>query len=98
MSDIKERLRCICDGTDCCDSHCIYCAARDQLVKYEDLMDEAVYERRDLKADLKAARAQWLRAKCVLGEFLAWYETGARMDSLQLERIRDMASDLENAQ
>lgn len=64
------------------------------IQKYEDQLSEAVADLRELRNENKALRIQWLRAKSILNEFMAWHETGARIDSLQLDRIRDMTSDL----
>jgi hypothetical protein len=59
-----------------------------------DQLREVMAERDALREELKGTRMNWLRAKSVLNEFLAWHETGARMDNLQLDRIRDMAADI----
>jgi hypothetical protein len=65
-----------------------------EVTKLRGHLDEAVVDMRELRDDLKETRIRWLTAKSCMQQFMAWHETGARLDSLQLDRVRDLAADL----
>lgn len=65
-----------------------------EVTKLREHLDDAVSDMRELRDDLKETRIRWLTAKSCMQQFMAWHETGARMDNLQLDRVRDIAADL----
>jgi len=65
-----------------------------EVTKLREQVSESIADMRELRDELRATRIQWLSAKACLQNFLAWHETGARMDNLQLDRAIDMAADV----